>query len=138
MMKCDYCGYDNQPDAKYCAFCGVETTFKKATVQQSLDPEYEEYKKKLEKQERRKHWEQVFQAGQEQVPSTKEPPAWRKEEYQTNHVPARQEKETETLGSRIKRMPKWLKIILIILLFSQPLSAVFWFIVWLIYDQSHK
>lgn len=137
-MKCDYCGYDNEPGVKYCAFCGVETTFKKEAMQQESDAKYEEYKKQQEKQARRKHWEKVFRTEQAQMPSCQESPAW-SGDYQTNHVPAKQEKENMPLGARIKRMPKWLKIILICLLFSEPVMALLWFLIWLVYDQSrHK
>lgn len=28
-MICEYCGYDNVPSARVCAFCGVETSYQK-------------------------------------------------------------------------------------------------------------
>lgn len=28
-MICEYCGYDNAPSARVCAFCGVETSYHK-------------------------------------------------------------------------------------------------------------
>jgi len=138
-MKCDYCGYDNKPGVKYCAFCGVETTFYKEPVQQKSDSEYEKYKEQQKKQERRKHWEQIFQTRQTPVPSNQEPSAWKQEKNQTNHLPKNNEKSDRSLNYRIKHMPVWLKFIFIFLIFTQPAAAVFWFFAWLIYDQfQHK
>lgn len=138
-MKCDYCGYENKPDVRCCTFCGVELT-REEPVRQEYDLGYAEYKKEQEKQERRRHWEKIFQAEQKQMPSSQKPPVWKTEVYQNNHVPvsAKQEKEDNSLGMRLKRMPMWIKIVLIIMLFSEPVMALVWFIIWLIYDQSRR
>ena len=71
-----------------------------------------------------------------QMPSSQAPPIWKQEKYQDNHIPEKQDKES--LGSKLKRMPLWIKIILFILLFSEPAMALFWFIIWMIFDQSRR
>ena len=135
-MKCDYCGYENKPDARCCAFCGVELV-QEEPIRQEYDSGDASYKDEQEKQERRKHWEKVFQAEQKQVPSSQKPPVWKEQRYQDNHMPEKQDRES--LGAKLKRMPLWIKIILFIMLFSQPAMAVFWFVIWMIVDQSrHK
>lgn len=130
IMKCDYCGYENAPDVKCCAFCGVELV-KEEPVWQEEDSGYAEYKREREKQKRREHWEKRFQAEQKQMPSSSQMPVWKEEEEKSG-------KENYSLGMRLKRMPAWIKIALIILLFSQPIMALFWFIIWLLYDQSRR
>ncbi len=134
-MKCDYCGYDNKPDVRCCTFCGVEI-IREEQVKQENNSGYVRYKEDKEKQERRKHWEKMFQADQKQMPSSQAPPIWKQEKYQDNHIPEKQDKES--LGSKLKRMPLWIKIILFILLFSEPAMALFWFIIWMIFDQSRR
>jgi len=120
-MKCDYCGYENKPGVKYCAFCGVELILEQE--QQRIEPDNRGYK---ENSERRKEWENIFRTGQQkQMPSQQETLKMTKGK-----------EEKDSLGSRIKRMPFWVKLLLLILLFSEPMMAVFWFLVWLIYDQS--
>lgn len=135
IMKCDYCGYENKPDVRCCAFCGVEL-MQEESVKQEYNSSYVRYKEDQEKQERRKQWEKMFQADQKQMPSSQKPPVWRKDAYQENHIPEKQDKDS--LGDRLKRMPLWIKIILLILLFSEPAMAVFWFVVWMIFDQSKR
>ena len=54
-MKCDYCGYDNKPDVRCCAFCGVEL-IREEQVKQENNSGYVRYKEDKEKKERRKHW----------------------------------------------------------------------------------
>lgn len=134
-MKCDYCGYDNKPDVRRCEFCGVEL-LQEEPIKQQYHSEYVNYKEDPEKQERRKRWEKMFQADQKQMPPSQQPPIWKKQEYQENHMPERQEKES--LGTKLKRMPLWIKIVLIIMIFSKPAMAVFWFIIWMIFDQSRQ
>ena len=136
-MKCDYCGYENKSDVRSCAFCGVELV-KEEPIRQEYDPGYEKYKEERLKEERRRQWEKMFQAEQKRLPSFQKPPVWKKEDNQNNHVPEKREKEQNALGFRLKRMPLWIKIILVIMLFSEPVMALFWFIVWMIYDQSRR
>lgn len=60
-MKCGYCGYDNEPCAEKCVFCGVEMTYKNEKRQTGLDSEYEEYLEKKEAEDRKKDWEHRIQ-----------------------------------------------------------------------------
>ena len=136
-MRCDYCGYENKEDVRTCAFCGVEL-LKEEPIRQEYDPEYEKYKEERIKQERRKQWEKRFQAEQKRTLSSPKPPVWKKEADSPNRVSERHEKEQNSLGFRLKRMPLWIKIILVIMLFSEPVMALFWFFVWMIYDQSRR
>ncbi len=136
-MKCDYCGYENKPDVRRCAFCGVEL-MKEEPIRQEYDPEYEKYKQERLKQERRKEWEKMFQAEQKQMPSFEKTPVWKKEDNKKGQVLERKEKEPSSLSVRLKRMPLWIKIVLLIMFFSKPVMALFWFLVWMLYDQSRR